>query len=187
MLRYFWTLMALAVMFAATPAFAQQLAPTPKSYVVTADQLEAGEKLTTIETVGKYAGVGKEIGEGVSGALGALNEEASKFGDARVGHFTMAMIAWKIMGDDIVAVSHDMIGYVVGTPFFFLASLAVLWSYRRRCIPHRVLVKKGAGFFGEKEYQTVDPNEPKSGWNAANWAIVMFILIVSISSAMIFG
>ncbi|KKW32116.1 MAG: hypothetical protein UY76_C0040G0006 [Candidatus Uhrbacteria bacterium GW2011_GWA2_52_8d] len=190
-------LMAIALFLCVSTAFAQQPTP-PKTYVVAADQLtpgqiaqlEAGETLTTVETVGKYAGVGKEIGEGVSGALGALNEEASKFGDTRVGHFTMAMIAWKIMGDDIVAVSHDMIGYVVGIPFFFLASLAILWSYRRKCIPHTVLAEKGAGIFGTRKYETVDPNASTEGWDASQWAIahgVMFILIIFVSSLMIFG
>lgn len=197
MLRFF---ALIAFLLASAPAAsAQETAPAapPKTYVVSASQLtpgqiaelEAGETLSTVETVGKYAGVGKEIGEGVSGALGALNEEAQKFGDTQVGHFTMAMIAWKIMGDDIVAVSHDMVGYVVGIPFFFLASLALLWSYRRRCLPHTVLVKRGAGIFAEREYQTMEPSDA-GGWNSAEWAIahgVTFMIVTVVGVWMIFA
>src|SRR3989338_8211717 len=77
--------------FTSATALGQQPAPAaaPKTYVVPASQLtqgqvaqlETGEQLTNLEQVGKYAGVGKEIGEGVSGALSALNGEVTKFGN----------------------------------------------------------------------------------------------------------
>lgn len=186
---------------APVPAFAQDqpgVPAPPKTYVVSADQLtsgqvaslEAEQQIKTIEVVGKYAGVGKEIGEGVSGALGALNDEAQKFGDTKVGHFTMAMIAWKIMGDDIMAVSHDLIGYVVGVPFMLLSCIALLWSYRRRCIPYTICVEKGAGFFGERKFQLIEPSHQPNGWNAHEWALahgVMFGAIIVVGIWIIFA
>lgn len=197
----FVTLLACLLGLAHSPAFAQDGTPQPappKTFVVSADQLtpgqiaalEAEQQIKTIEVVGKYAGVGKEIGEGVSGALGALNDEAQKFGDTKVGHFTMAMIAWKIMGDDIVAVSRDLIGYVVGVPFLFLSSLALLWSYRRRCIPHTICIEKGPGFFGQRKYEQIEPSQRPDGWNANEWAMahgVMFAAVIIVGSLMIFA
>lgn len=188
---------------ATSSAFAQEAyqapsAPSaPKTYVVPADQLtpgqiaqlEVGEKLEVVQAVGKYAGVGREIGEGVSGALGALNDEAQKFGDTQVGHFTMAMIAWKIMGDDVMVVAQDLVGSFVGVPFLFFGYIAVLWSYRKRCIPHTVCTEKGAGFFGERKYTLVEPGTG-SGWDPAGWAIAHAVMAASITvvgSCMIFS
>ncbi|KKR04455.1 MAG: hypothetical protein UT30_C0007G0011 [Candidatus Uhrbacteria bacterium GW2011_GWF2_39_13] len=167
------------------------------TYVVPASQLtegqiaqiKAGEALTNLEQAGKYAGIGKEIGEGVSGALGAVNTEVAKFADTDVGQFTMAMIAWKIMGDDMIVVVKKLMGAIVGVPFFFLTSLTLLWSYRRLCFPRRVMTKRGGGFFGEKEYTLIEPN-PKGNWDVDDWAIahaVAFVAVIIISSLMIFA
>lgn len=183
--------------FASATALGQQQAPEPpQTYVVPASQLtqgqiaqiKVGETLTNLEQVGKYAGIGKEIGEGVSGALSALNGEVTKFGNTEVGHFTMLMIAWKIMGEDAVGLTKDLLGAVVGIPFFFLTSLILFWSYKRLCIPRKVLTKKGPGFFGEREYQIVTP-ENTGSWNPSEWAIahaLMFLVSTGISCAMIF-
>lgn len=169
-------LTVLACAAVSLPAFAGDETPAsvPKTYTVSAEdltpdqiaKLEADKAIKAVETVGatvqaagKYTGVGREIGEGVSGALSALNEETQKFGDSKVGQFTMAMIAWKIMGDDILATSQDVIGYMVGVPYMFLGCMAVLWSYYARCMPRRVCVEKGQGFFPSKRYEVVKPPE----------------------------
>ena len=187
-----------ALMLCSSVVMGQEQTVAPKTYVVPANQLtegqiaqiKAGETLTNLEQVGKYAGIGKEIGEGVSGALSAVNTEVAKFGDTKVGHFAMAMVAWKIMGDDVIVLIKKLMGSIVGVPFFFLASLTILWSYRRLCIPRKFLTKQeGAWWFGKREYTLVTP-EPKANWDTADWALahaVAFVAVILVSSWMIFA
>jgi hypothetical protein len=90
-----------------------------------------------IEKIGQYVSIGKEIGSAVDTSLGALASHIDKISQTNVGKFTMFMVAWKILGDDLV-------GYLVGiiTLAFFLTIW--VWSWRsnfyRRSIPTQISI-----------------------------------------------
>lgn len=83
-----------------------------------------------IEKVGKYAGIGREIGVGVRECLGALTDEAEKFSNTKVGKFTLAMVAFKILGTDAIQL---FIGIIVG----FIGVAVYIFYLIVYCIPKK--------------------------------------------------
>ena len=59
---------------------------------------------TELESYAEYIGVGKEIGIAISEGLKAVVNEAEHFSETNVGLYTMALIAWAIVGQDIVQI-----------------------------------------------------------------------------------
>lgn len=124
---------------------------------LTADQLAAIKArkqsealINQVETYGKFAGIGKEVGVAIKEGLTAVKDVAVEFSDTNVGMFTMVLIAWKVAGDDIMS-------FVVGVPLYLLCLFMLAWAYKRMCMRQTVLVSKEEGVFGKKTYRTEDP------------------------------
>ena len=107
---------------------------------LTPDQLakiklqEANDELQKkVDTYGKWIGVGGEIGTAVKDGLNAVVDVADKFGSTNVGKFTMTMIAWKVIGKDIVKI-------ILGLIFFITYTWVLIYSYKRTCTARRVLL-----------------------------------------------
>lgn len=79
------------------------------------DKIKSDEQVkklqNKLDTYGKWVGVGGEIGTAVKEGLTAVVDVSDKFTKTDVGKFTLIMIAWKVMGEDVV-------GLVVGILFF---------------------------------------------------------------------
>ena len=95
---------------------------TSEKIIVDTKDLPPGvvEQLKTkqqIERLGKFAGVGKEIGEAVNSSLEAITDNADKFAKTRVGVFTMVLVAYKIIGKDLIQ-------FLIGVPFFVVGNLS---------------------------------------------------------------
>lgn len=111
---------------------------------LTAEQLAKVQSQQVKERLGEYgeyAEMGRGIGLAVSESLKA-GDVAVNFSKTDVGKFTMFLIAWKVMAKDIISVGDVVFGYLVGIPLLFLGGLVLLWSYRRQCLPGKVLVEK---------------------------------------------
>lgn len=128
---------------------------TMKKSDLTPDQLAKIQKDQTvgdinkrIETYGKWVGMGKEIGEAVDSSLGAITNQADHFAHTGVGKLTVALVIWKVVGDQAVHIVAGIIEVLIFLPLW-------IWSYRKFCFAHRVLVKKEAGFFGAKQWEVV--------------------------------
>lgn len=130
-----------------------------------------------IETYGKWAGMGKEIGISIREGLGALTEETNKFADTKVGVFVMFIIAFKVVG-------YAIIQLIVGVPLVLIGTIVFLWYFRNSCIRRRVLTKvTGTGKEQVKEYETENPNEDYYAFAASAW----YILYLGICMAVIFA
>jgi len=120
-------------------AFAQQeeRVTVPKS-MLTEDQLarlKTEQTIDQIEAVGQYAGLGKEIGTAVSDSLNAITDTAAKFAETKVGKFTMWMVAYKILGNDLLHLAAGIVLAFVWLPIW-------VWSYKR-CLPSsRILINE---------------------------------------------
>ena len=90
-----------------------------------------------IEQIGQYVSIGKEIGSAVDTSLGALAGHIDKISQTNVGKFTMAMVAWKILGDDVLS-------YFVGILSLFMFVSIWVWSWKnnfyRRRFPKKIKV-----------------------------------------------
>ena len=76
-----------------------------------------------LDTCGKWVGVGGEIGTAVKEGLSAVVDVADKFGSTDVGKFTMTLIAWKVMGKDVIRI-------ILGLLFIFVVTVIIFKSHR---------------------------------------------------------
>lgn len=108
-------LMAVCFVWAAGICIAQTQPPTNV-------QVEAVQSIAN--DISKYAGIGAEVGSALKGAVQALDQGLTvtedhvyKFTGTTAGKFTMAIIVWKIAGEQLV-------GVIVG---FILLIILVFW------------------------------------------------------------
>ena len=65
--------------------------------------------------------------------LAAVVDQAERFGTTKVGNFVMVMIAWKVIGK-------DMVGIILGIPILIAGICIWMWALRRFFIGYRVVV-----------------------------------------------
>ena len=125
---------------------------TPDQIVKIKTQQKVDELQSKIQTYGKWAGVGGEVGTAVREGLNAVVDVSEKFGNTKVGTFTMYLIAWKVVGVDITRIILGLLFVTIAT-FFILKALKSLTT--------RKISIKGAWyqFWVTKEYQIVEPDD----------------------------
>lgn len=92
------------------------------------------EKENIYRTIGKYAGLGKEIGEGVNSALMAIEGSATRISETTLGKTAMSVVVWKFVGKDIIRIIIGILVLAIGVPIM----IKLINSYK----PHRTLIKK---------------------------------------------
>ena len=165
MKRFVFAALFLAVVMfcAAAPITAQQNQNGDDGTVVmkksdlTQDQLAKVQQQKTdadidqrIQRYGKWVGLGKEVGVAVDSSLGAITDQADHFSKTGVGKLTIALVIWKVLGDQAVHIVAAGVELMLIIPLW-------IWSYRKFCFSHRILVEKGPGFFGQKKWQVIAP------------------------------
>lgn len=73
------------------------------------------EQKSQVEKYGSYVGLGKEIGEAVKGSLSAFTDETDKFAKTGVGKFTMALVAYKVVGLQLIQLLFGLLLFSVST------------------------------------------------------------------------
>jgi len=147
------------------------------------EQLAVYEK--KIETFGQWVGVGGEIGSAVEEGLTAVVDVADKFGKTDVGKFTLVMIAWKVMGTDLVRI-------FLGLLFIGMFTWLLIYSFKRTCIDRRVVIKEqNPGFMKYpklKEYELIEPlfGEGEGLGAIRMLHLVMFLIGIWITYAIMF-
>ena len=152
-------------LLALMPVCAQQSQPSSDETVVvkksdlTPEQVKKIQSQAITDQLKQYrewSDLGAGIGIAVRDSLTAVKDVAVDFSKTDVGKFTLFMVAWKIMAKDILSMGNQVMGYLVGIPFFIFSMLAVVWSYQRQCMKHRVLVKSSKE---GKEWTIIDPDD----------------------------
>lgn len=95
---------------------------------------ESIEKENTYKTIGKWAGLGKEIGEGVNSALMAIEGSATRISETTLGKTAMNVVVWKFVGKDIIRIIIGILVLAIGVPIM----INLINSYK----PHKTLIKK---------------------------------------------
>lgn len=116
--------------------------------------IQTAELQKKLETYGNWVGVGGEIGNAIKEGLTAVVDVADKFGNTDVGKFTLVMVAWKVIGKDIVRI-------VLGFIFIALFTWLLIFSFKRTCLDRRILIENtNTGFLKYpkvKKYQIIEP------------------------------
>ena len=132
-------------------------------HMLSEQQVLQSQNASNIAAAGQYAGLGKEIGVAVSESLSAVTDETAKFAETDVGKVTMAVVVWKVLGEDIL-------GAFVGIPFMVFSLLVITVSYFKTCRVRRVLV---SNVKGEKVYELINKPVEHDDIEMYNWR--MFI------------
>lgn len=126
---------AMLVMVLALPLSAQnrpvEMVSVPASMLTDQQkaQVEAQVVQERVRTYGSWVGVGKEVGEAVNSSLAAITDQTARFADTKAGKFTMFIVVWKVLGEDIV-------GIVFGFLFLLFGVPVLIWSYHRWTKPY---------------------------------------------------
>jgi hypothetical protein len=190
-----------AFVVALAPVQAQTPTPNDPTSYMTAEQLakyHADNKLAEVKAVhdlqvaeyekkikqfGDWVGVGGEVGTAINEGLTAVVDVADKFGKTDVGKFTLVLVAWKVMGKDVVKI-------VLGL-LFFAVLVTLLSRFYRRTVTDRKLLKLRTpqGFWKRdiKEYEIIESNleGEEKAWLTAG-IIVAFLLGIWITYGVMF-
>ena len=143
------------------------------------DLVKSLETKEQLKDYAEYVGIGKEIGTALNEGLKAVVDQAEHFGTTNVGMFTMVMIAWSIIGNDIIQI-------MIGIPIYFIGLFSLFRYYRLNYSEHRVVTSK-SGFFlwAKKEYKIIAPTRDV---DAASIILFLFTLVwTGICMAIIFA
>jgi hypothetical protein len=159
---------------------------------LTPEQLAKVKTKQTMETTSEYVKWGHEIGVAANETLTALTDNTAKFAKTDVGKWAMFLVTWKIMAKEVLAAGNKVIGYLIGIPFFIIGLLTCLWSYRRMCMPHRVITEKGPGLWiwRSKKYVIYDPSTQRGSLGQDGWVAIHAIagaLVIVIAMFIIFS
>lgn len=141
---------------AQTPNPSEPMVTVPKSWVQPERQTQAPAQIS------QYVGIGKEIGEAVKNGLENVVEVSNKFANTPVGQFTMFMIAWKILGKELLHL-------VIGIPVYIV--LMSLWVHFARRLFFGRWVKRYVD--GKKQHVFDPPYEFATGDARAGTALVL--------------
>lgn len=159
---------------------------------LTADQLakivaekQVVELQKRIETYGEWVGAGGEVGIAIRDGLSAVVDVADKFGKTDVGKFTMYMVAWKIMGKDILRIIFGVLFVTVFTVFMFN-------YYKKNFTTYRIVVEdNGWKFWLPKKYEIIRETTEKDkfeGYEMVKWFNLLILIGgYGITYAIMFG
>lgn len=172
------SIIALAMILFVTPSVAAGQQQTDDRIVVkksdlppeVVKQIEVKQK---IEAYGSWVGLGREIGTAVNEGLSALTKQADEFAKTGVGKFTMVMIAWNVMGWQLVHI-------VFGTLFFVVGLIIFMWSWLLTGRTRRIKIGEDAN--GKPNYEVIKPSEEK----LVGYGIWFFVHVI-ISCIIIFS
>lgn len=77
---------------------------TPEQLAKYEADIRVAELQKKLDIYGNWVGVGGEVGTAVREGLNAVVDVADKFGKTDVGRFTMILVAWKVIGKDIMRI-----------------------------------------------------------------------------------
>lgn len=154
-------------LLAQVPSNPDELVTVPKKYV-NAEHLNQAQTQTQVS---HYIGIGKEIGEAVKNGLESVVDVSNKFANTPVGHFTMAMIAWKILGRDLLHV-------VIGIPLYLM--LLTIWFYFVRRLFLGRWVKRYVD--GKRQHVFEEPVrfETRDGRGLMGTVLIFFGLLINV-------
>jgi len=133
-----------------------------------AKQIEMERK---IEQAGKFVGLGKEIGTAMNESLAALTETASKFADTKLGKFTLFLVAYKVIGKDLIQYVISFILLLVGIPTFIHLIL-------KNCITRKIPVETDEDKPNVIKYETYEPSSDMLWGHFL--ALILYLIVISI-------
>lgn len=121
----------------------------PKSSLTPQQQLSQQQ-----QEVHSWVGIGKEVGDAVNSSLQAITTQSNNFAQTNVGRITVAVVIWKIMGDQLIHILGTIVEIMIFLPIW-------LWSFRRMCFTKRIKTGKDTWQVVEYKWQNHDCPSPR--------------------------
>lgn len=148
-----------------------KLSPDVQAAIQNQKELDAVTQ--KIETYGKWAGMGKEVGIAVKDGLTAVKDVTLDIADSKLGHTVIWLVVWKVAGVDFVRIGIGLIIAVLGT--FLIAK-----SYFRLFATRRLVSKSGFFLWKTKTYESWEYEWGSDGNRAAAQVFHLLGWLVSI-------
>lgn len=146
---------------------------------------EVQQTQKTVESVGQWVNLGKEIGTAMDQGLKSVTQTAVDLSNSPLGWYIMTMIAWKIMGSQLT-------GIIFGFPFAIIVFSLWFWSYRRTCTSFKTLKSKKWNSDGKRydyEWEIIEPDvdttEKRNRRDTTRFIHGLIFIIISIVLAVI--
>ena len=148
-------------------------------------QLETKNSVeSTLQTYGKWAGMGKEIGVALREGLGALNDETNRFADTKVGFFVMFIIAFKVLGNPIIQL-------LIGIPLLIFGTVIFIVWFKRMVLPRTYLVSKDVvkeeGKILSTTKYTYESKDPIYSGGAEVLGVLIYVVFMGICILVMFA
>jgi hypothetical protein len=151
-------------------------APNPNEITVKIQQLAPETpKPAIVEQANEWVDFGRHVGQAMSEGLSALTKEANTFSGTPAGHFTMAVIAWKVAGHDAMDLLNRTVHVIVGVPFLIAWIILGVWVIRRNFMARRVVVEdSGSWLRGTRvrKYAIVNDESFSDGKSGTMWGTI---------------
>jgi hypothetical protein len=157
---------AIALALTAQPAAEEQMVSVPKSWV-------RAENQQSLQS--PYLGMGKEIGDAVKASLESVVEVSNKFSDTPVGKVTLVILAWKMIG-------HDLLGVLLGLPLYIAGMVLWVWFMKRMYFGHWIKVYDENG---KRQRKFEKPMEFYTRDSRAGTASLMILLLTAWNVALL--
>lgn len=110
--------------------------------------------------VNDWASVGQNMGIAVASAAKEIGVAADDLLKTDVGKITVVLVAWKVAGKDMVELTEQVMGYIIGI-FLLVVSIPIwLYTFRRICISTVEKIEyPEKGFKRIKHFRTFDPDD----------------------------
>lgn len=110
--------------------------PDLKSKIEAAQTVQSIE--TKVNTYGRWVGIGKEIGTVIDESLKSITQRSNELANTKVGKFTMFIVAYKVIGMQLIQLIFGFLIFVVITTIY-------IWILRLLCLPIKNKAITGEG------------------------------------------
>lgn len=123
-----------------------------------------------LETYGNWVGVGGEVGNAIKEGLTAVVDVADQFGKTDVGKFTLVLVAWKVVGKDLVRIALGLLWFVAIT-FLFIR------VYRNTYQAKRKLVERTPQGFWKRDHKKWEVVVPDDNWDGYHGVKILILFM----------
>ncbi len=163
-MRKVWITLIAAFVLALTPqyAFAEEEAEKFDITTMSASELTAYQKMLqkkkeavsksnviTPDKIDKYVQIGEAFGRAFKGCWSTVSDDAERFANSDAGKIAMFLVAWKIMGEDAVSLTKNLVRWAIGAALLFIGLITWIVFFRKRWYPITEIER--TGFFKYKK------------------------------------
>jgi hypothetical protein len=112
------------------------------------------DDLSDPDKIDRWVALGENMGKAAAGAAREVGMAADEFSRTGLGKIIIVLVAWKVMGDDAMTITGDIIDILVLGPLMII-SLFIAWFFNRMLFMECEVVGEG--------------DKAKKVWNTTNY------------------